>query len=73
MLAGSALCVVGAMAVVPRVKGYAPGGGGSGERSKMFLDVRVPGETVPVSIGRTIGDHSAGNVLDAQVCFIYSI
>ena len=69
LLAGCALCVAGVIAIVPRA-GNA-GGRGLSEGlapSGVFLKVRVPAATVPVSIGRVIGAGPGSNSkLDAQV------
>lgn len=69
LLAGSAIFAVGVIAIIPRF-GRGGGGGGFGRApmSSVFADVRVPAETVPVSLGRVIGTHGAGSTLDAQVC-----
>lgn len=69
LLAGCALCVAGVIAIVPRTgneggRGLSEGPASSG----VFLNVRVPAATVPVSIGRVIGAGPGSNrKLDAQV------
>lgn len=72
LLAVCALCLAGVIAIVPR--GGGGGGRGLGEgagQSGVFLDVRVPHETVPVSIGRVIGSGpTADGKLDAQVIYL---
>ena len=69
LLAGCALCVAGVIAIVPRAG--SEGGRGLNEGpapSGVFLDVKVPAATVPVSIGRVIGAGPASNSkFDAQV------
>lgn len=69
LMVGCALGAVGVMNFIPRFKGPGhevirydePAG------STVFSGVRIPPETVPVSLGRTIGSLSESQPLDAQV------
>lgn len=73
LLAGCALCVAGVIAIVPRAGGEGSRGLSEGPaRSGVFLNVRVPAETVPVSIGKVIGaapGTGSNSKLDAQVTY----
>lgn len=62
LLAVCAVCAVGVITIVPK-----PRSGGEATLSVTFKDVRVPAETVPVSLGRAIGSLAPGRRLDAQV------
>lgn len=69
LFVGCALGAVAVMNFIPRFKGPGhevvrydePAG------STVFSGVRIPPETVPVSLGRAIGSHSESQPLNAQV------